>query len=406
MATNFGTGSNRTIFSDGEGITSGDLNDISKNAIRRAWEVPGVAGLMAFDQVAATYADAFKSVSVIQGRNAGVFTIGGGLCPTSSAEISYMGYGPIAIWTEETAVTPPPATGDGLLLWGIVDSGFSVTHDNPATDLYRWDLITVSASEIDVEIVTRDYKDATTGAETSEDVVRAKKVQFAYTVTKGEEGATGAVAVPPRPGSSERYLYAAKVQYGESGPSVVELRDYTIPVGPLRSASQVASHAVDGLSGIAFDDVWTFLQDGTLQAASDVTAATACLSPPPEVCQPHVRILGVTLAYEINNSSGAGDPASVKLKRRTLDGSTADVEIQDIGTLFMTFDGAKRRAFMDLRGLPSASDFKPSLWGNGKTSKEMVSTSLAQTMPFIELKSPNRSGSKCLIYGITWHFVG
>lgn len=404
MATNFGTGTNRTIFADGEGITSGDLTDIAKNLTRRAWEVPGVGGLVAFDQVAGTYGSAIYSGTTIQGRNAGVFTIGGGLCPTYSAEVSSCGSGPIAIWTENTSVALPPATGDALLLWGI-SGGISVTHDNPAASMYRWDLVTVEASEIDVATVTRDYKDSTTGAETSEDVVPAKVVQFAYTVTKGTEGAVGDVTVPARPGSDARYLYAAKVQYGESGPSVVEVRDYTIPVGNLRSVSQVPSHAVDGLSGIAFDDVWTFLQDGTLQAASDVTAATACLSPPAEACQPGARILGVTLAYEIDNSSGAGDPASVKLKRRTLDGSTADVEIFDVGTFFMTFDGAKRRTFMDLRGLPSASEYTSVLWGNGKTTKEQVSSAVAQTMPFIELKSPSRSGSECLIYGITWHYV-
>ena len=79
MATNFGTGSNRTIFADGEGITSGDLTDISKNAIRRAWEIPAVADLMAFDLTDVSYSAAMKSATALKGRNLGVFTIGAGL---------------------------------------------------------------------------------------------------------------------------------------------------------------------------------------------------------------------------------------------------------------------------------------------------------------------------------------
>lgn len=410
MATNFGTGSNRTIFSDGEGLTSGDLTDISKNAIRRAWEIPGVADLVAFDLLDATYNGAMVSATALKGRNTGVFTVGGGLCPGYASNNTGIDRGVIGIWTESTAVSLPGASGDGKMLWGLVDTataGLAVAHDNPATELYRWDLISVSASEIDIATVTRDYKDATTGAETSEDVVPAKNVQFAYTVTKGTEGAVGAVTVPALP-AGERYLYAAKLFHGSSIASVVELRDYTIPLGKLQTVAQAPSHALDAPAGIDFDDIWSFGSDGSLYALSDTVVGTAAFSPPPQACRPDARILGFTLAYEINNSTGDGDVATFKLMRRTMDGATVDVEVTDL-TSRLTYDGSKQRVFIDLRGIPAdpGGAIVQPLWGNGKTAKTtFVHTYDAYTAPYLKLTSPSRAGSECLIYGITWFFVG
>ena len=413
MATNFGIGSNRTIFADGEGITSCDLTDISKNAIRRAWEVPGVADLVAFDLLDATYNGAMASATALKGRNTGVFTVGGGLCPHAFTGMGNGGKtgidrGVIGIWTESTVVTLPGASGDGKMLWGLVDTataGLVVTSDNPATDLYRWDLISVSASEIDIATVTRDYKDATTGAETSEDVVPAKVVQFAYTVTKGTEGAVDAVTVPALP-AGERYLYAVKLAHASTAANVVELRDYTIPLGKLIYAPQTASMAMTNHLGDGFDLAWVSNGE-TLIALDATTKSTAYLCPPAHLMGPSVRILGFTLAHEINNSSGGGDAALIKLVRRTVSGEgVAEEDIVDLSSRF-TSDGTATRTFIDLRGLPADGVIPQPLWGNGKTTKEsFVHHYDAATIPCLQITSPSRSGSKCKIYGITWFAVG
>ena len=113
------------------------------------------------------------------------------------------------------------------------------------------------------------------------------------------------------------------------------------------------------------------------------------------------------MAYEINNNGATGDDvAAVKLKRRTLDGTTADVVIEDL-TSRLAYDGAKNRVHIDLRGLPAAGVIPAPLWGNGKTTKEaLVHPYDAATIPIITVKSPAKLGSECFIYGITWFFVG
>ena len=396
MATNFGTGTNRTIFADGESITSGDLNDISKNAIRRAWEVPGVADLVAFDQMPGTYNDAFKSATALDGRNYGVFTVGGGLCPTSSENTSSVGRGVIGIWTENDAVTLPSASGDGKVLWGVVDTtdGISVTHDNPATDLYRWDLISVSASEVDIATVTRDYKDSTSGAETSEDVVPAKKVQFAYTVTKGAEGAVGAVSVPSAP-TGERYLYAAKIHYGESAASVVELHDFTIPTGKLRAFSQMPV-----LSWWNVNDYWGAsigIGGGLTSIRSDASDIASFAQPDGILGNPECRILGLTVAYKFKTGT------TIKLFTQKLDGATANAEVADITTSF-NCNNAVHVAAIDLRGLPGSASVSP-LWGSGRTTKVPLTDS-KPTVLYLRVATAESGGDGSSIYGITWFAVG
>ena len=78
--------SQRTIFQDGEALTSSDLDAISQNCTRRAWEHPGYADLIGYDLFNAIVSTDYERIleassGTSYARSLGVFTVGGGSSP-------------------------------------------------------------------------------------------------------------------------------------------------------------------------------------------------------------------------------------------------------------------------------------------------------------------------------------
>ena len=54
-----GHGNSIVLFNDGEEVVQGDFNALQNALTERAWEVPGMADLTAFDEFGQLYTDAF-----------------------------------------------------------------------------------------------------------------------------------------------------------------------------------------------------------------------------------------------------------------------------------------------------------------------------------------------------------
>ena len=93
-----GHGNSIVLFNDGEEVVQGDFNALQNALTERAWEVPGMADLTAFDEFGQLYTDAFSDNGTLwTARNYGVFTRGGGLLPSASGLVSSIGGGMVGV---------------------------------------------------------------------------------------------------------------------------------------------------------------------------------------------------------------------------------------------------------------------------------------------------------------------
>lgn len=353
------TSSQRTVFSvptDGFAITASDLDDISLNGTRRAWEVPGYADLLGFDQMDGAYDSVFSGDTYTRARSHGVFVRGGGLIPTITGQLgSLLSSGMIGVWIETSTVTPPTASGANKMLWAMMDgTGPSMTHDTCTTGTQRWDLVQVSVAEVNGPTVQRDFQDEVTGAFSSGNPVTYKSISLTFSVKKGVEHASSPGM--PAPDTGYKCVYAALIDGTTS--TIVKFLDFTVPAGPLKVYTQSAAVA-------AFyppNQSWT-PSDFPGSLVSGGSSRQLWIMPPFAGCG-EARVLGIGLRYNLQSGT-------VKLWGMNLQ-TQATRLIMDL-TPAVTMDGNDHATVIDLRSRPALSgvNYGP-VWGGGSQAKESL----------------------------------
>lgn len=361
-------GSQRTTFgdetgADGRVITDTDLNEISRNMTRRAWEFPGYAGLIGFDQVGSSYTGAFEGL-LIYSRIRGVYTYGEGLKPTFSGLGSSIGAGFLGCYMDGDTPTRPAAYGACKMHWvAAADGDIAYTHDAAASGKTRWDLITVALSEVNASTVPRHFKDAVTGQVSSQAVIPARQTTMAATLTKGEES-SGTPTMPSVP-SGGHVLYAVKV----SDSAIVDLWDFTLPVGNLRESIVLAR------TGITFRDEWVVeaAADGAFGMISSLPhQGDLFVLPPPELMGSRsTLILGASVHHSLAST------CTVSLCRLAMQESDqGHIDIIDISSSFQ-MDSTLRRTTLDFCGYPGINKDKPPIWACGMPRKGETNSTIA-----------------------------
>jgi hypothetical protein len=386
--TTYAHGSERTIFADGEGITSSDLNQISLNSSQRAWEYPGYADILAFD--ACPGAGDFQAFSsdLSEGRYGGVFTLGGGLLAqtTGTARQSLLGDGFAGIWDGAGNLLSSPrpaATGMSWIANQSTDSPWSKIHDVATAGNTRYDLVHCAVSR-ELVSATRDYQDAATGAKTSQSTDFAEALRLDIQVTKGTES-TGTPTMPSLP-SDRHALYAVRV----SSSAITEVHDFVIPRGPLTTT-------LSNLPSAAFnvdESAWaSFSSPALLSKAGG--AGYAYVFPPEGLCgNPNARLLGLRVVHR----SLVGDTFS--LVNRFFDGNETETVLLDFSDA-LTIDGVATTRFenVDFRGLPALTTYPQPFWGHGKHDR---GPNLDHTLA---LKLGTAGGLGSCIFGLTWYYI-
>jgi hypothetical protein len=378
MTTSVNQGTNRTIFSDGCGLTSTDLSMIGINATKRAWEEPAHGNLLSLDlAIAGGYDSTFAGASTA--LQSGVFTVNGGLVASSSGLVSSLGAGHAGLW-DETRLSPPNASDAApRMSWVWTYQDWVHTHAAASSGNTRYDLVHCAIVKSNLS-ATRDFKDATTGAKTSETMVTAEQLALDIQVTSGTQS-TGTPTIPSLP-SGRHALYAVLV----NSTTILEVDDFVIPVGPLVTGESILP-SFPGL-GTAFP-AWSQsdFSTGYLTVAS-VSAGPYYVAPPHGILgNPNARIIGVSISHELQS----GD--SVKLVRLAA-GSTES----NLLTLSMTtMDSQVHSQFIDLRGFPNGG--KP-YWGHGRNDR----TNPAPGHSFCALKF-TAAGTGSFVRGVTWYAI-
>lgn len=363
-------GSHRTSFGDESGtdgrvITDTDLNAISKNMTRRAWDIPGYAGLVGFDELSTTvvrsYADAFDIGAVpMYARIRGVYTFGRGLQVSMSGLGTSVASGMLGCYMDGATPSRPAASGDYKMHWVEVASGdIAYTHDVAASGKTRWDIITVALADVNASTVTRHFKDAVTGQVSSQAVVPARVTAMTATLTKGEE--SSGTPTMPSVAAGGHVVYAAKV----SDTAVTDVWDFTLPVGVLKNSMTF------GRDGISFSTDWDFgALDFECSSKSGI-GGTVHLFPPDGLRgDPAARIIGLQVYYALYSGF------RVYLSKMEVESASASSDMCEITGLF-TMDGNPHSTVIDLRSLPFLADTMAPIWANGTNKKGMSSATVA-----------------------------
>lgn len=363
-------GSHRTSFGDESGtdgrvLTDTDLNAISKNMTRRAWEIPGYAGLVGFDELSITvvrsYADAFDIGAVpMFARIRGVYTFGRGLQVSMSGLGTSVASGMLGCYMDGATPSRPDASGDYKMHWVEVASGdIAYTHDVAASGKTRWDIITVALADVNASTVTRHFKDAVTGQVSSQSVIPARATALTATLTKGEES-SGNPTMPSVPAGGH-VVYAAKV----SDTAVTDAWDFTLPVGVLKNSMTF------GRDGVSLASDWDFgALDFECSSKSGI-GGTVHLFPPEGLRgDPAGRIIGLQVTYTLFTGF------RVYLSKVEIESDVASSDMCEITSLF-TIDEALHSSVIDLRSLPFLADTMAPIWANGLNRKGMSTSTVA-----------------------------
>jgi len=399
-----GTGNGLILFSDGEEVVEGDFNALQNCLTERAWEVPGMADLTAFDEFGQLYTYAFSDNGALwTARNCGVFTRGGGLLPSASGLVSSMAGGMIGIWSNPLNRPSSDPTAARTMRWVYLSgSAWSHTHAATSSGQYRIDIVTCKIDEAAAVLTPRSFQDATTGALTSQSfnkqTVLALDLDASTAVTVGDEAASAAAAIVPAIPSGRRLLYYVVVH-----DSTMTAYDCTIPAGSLITAITLPVNSAIYRNG---GGAWT--EDyannmGYLLAPTTVGAATAFCVPPPSIAgDPSVRILGALVTAYLHS----GDTVRVERSPTALGGAWSPTTMAEITSLFTT--GGYHSVLVDLRGLPNGASSPPAvkglgpLWASGATTKAKDTGGDVNTIGItFRFATPQYSA----IGAITWYAV-
>jgi hypothetical protein len=248
----------RPLFSDGEELTADDLNDAGAAAVQSAWEWPGYGSLLPHALVSASSYDWIFSTA--EDLDTMVFSVGAPFYQGAGGDpfAFTFGAGLLGLYVGSAQ----PAAGDPKLRWILVDNGAGATPyvfaAAPAGQL-RTDLVTLAIAEIDDTAGSRDFKDAVTGALTTNPTA----------ATPG-----GGLQPPPTPVAGRHAV--ALVIVSDSG--IVQVQDLTYPLGP--GHTYLSRPRADGIfypnvwltddAKVIWDDLET-VRDKLNDAATDAT---------------------------------------------------------------------------------------------------------------------------------------
>ena len=397
-----GHGNSIILFNDGEQVVETDINALQNCLTERAWEVPGIADLTAFDEFGQTYTSAFSDNGALwAARNYGVFTRGGGLLPTVSYLVSSMAGGLIGVWSNAGYLPSDDSTVARTMRWVFLSGGtWTHTHAATTTGQYRIDIVTCKIDEAAAVPTSRSFQDAVTGALTTwtgnKQTALTLDLSASTAVTQGAEAGSAAAAIIPAIPAGRHLLYYVVVH-----DNLMTAYDCTIPVGRLiTSVSSPMNSAIYRAGGGTWTEAYTVM--GELAAPTASGAATAFCVPPPAIAgDPAVRILGACVTAHLHS----GD--TVHLDRNTTAGAWSPTTVADITSLF-TLDGNYRSVMVDLRGLPHNAGSLPAVagngpvWANGSSTKSKVTGGDTNTVGItFTCATPQYSG----ISGITWYAV-
>ena len=384
-----GTGNALILFNDGEEIEETDFNALQNALTLRAWEVPGFADMVAFDQFGSNYDAVFIGAD---GRNGGVFTKGGGLLPTASGPISTLHPGMLGIWNRPGYGIPDsdPLAARSVR-WFYLATSWAYTHDATSGG-YRYDLVSCASTEAAGVPTARPFQDGTTGIATSvtvnKETVLTLDLATSPTVTKGGEAGSAAAAQIPALPSGRNLLYYVLLH----GSAITNVYDCTIPVGPLITA--IAYPA------FSHYDTWP-TEEGAIAASA---SGTAILVPPSSFAgDPSVRILGFTMC------AGLLPGDTVRMVALAGKGGTTTNIGGDLSTLF-TRDSSLYVTTIDLRGLPCGAGALPAvagngpLWANGRNDKAPSISDVTNILSSIAI-AVTAAGGGTTIEAVTWYAI-
>ena len=404
-----GHGNSIVLFNDGEEVVQGDFNALQNALTERAWEVPGMADLTAFDEFGQLYTDAFSDNGTLwTARNYGVFTRGGGLLPSASGLVSSIGGGMVGVWSNSGNLPSDDSTASRTMRWVFLSgSTWSYTHAATSSGQYRIDIVTCKIDEAAAVWTSRSFQDATTGALTTwtgdKQTALTLDLDASTAVTVGAEAASAAAAVVPAIPSGRRLLYYVVVH-----DSTMTAYDCTVPLGRLITGISFPTNSAIYRNGAGGG--WTeIFGAGLNEMASPTTSASTnaifCVPPDSIAGDPSVRILGVLITAHLH----AND--TVRVERNTTAGAWSPTVLADITPLWIVpgyLDGNYHSVLVDLRGLPFDASYLPRIqgrgpfWANGATTKAKVTGGDVNTIG-ITFGSPIAALSG--VSAITWYAI-
>jgi len=327
--------SKRVLFNDGEGIDLNDVNiaqDQLRNLVlgtlleRTAGMSNGLGWLYG--------ADGKYRVNTI----AGIPAIGGWASPGSTR---HMNVYPGMFWDvalagaiEDQFDDPTSKMAIGTTSAGSIGSYATSENVGPGSantsGSDRWDSIEVEIVQSDGDAETRDFEDASTRALTSTSQSKRKRWAAVFTIHEGTGGAAGEVYKGPAVTAGKHKLCAMLLP--NAGTAYTDVRDFRIPIAPIRRTTVVPKHAM------VTSDGWTSNDDGSIERSANAKYAYILLGNG----YGNTRLLDLIMSYKL----AAGSTVKLGLVEMAAGGISFD-EIIDISSSF-TLDGTARYAHVDM----------------------------------------------------------
>lgn len=221
------------LFNDGEALEHTDLNTLQRQI--QAYLADAILG--GYPMVTGISAREFDLQPSSAHRSVVSFGNGGAVKPPSgipNREVDFQ-QGLIGV-PSSSSISSNPTTGDApATLWYYMTADDVPDKVRPnITTNPRWDLLTVELAEVDDNSTSRDFRDAVTGALSSQSFNKRKKVQATFTWTQGTEAAS---PVEPAVPANNYKICAVKITgdvpftaLGTTADSYT-VRDHRIPIG-------------------------------------------------------------------------------------------------------------------------------------------------------------------------------
>lgn len=331
------------LWNDGEGITFTDLNNMQR-----------YMSAMILDGIISRMARSFGGADV-QGTQTTFplvycFCVGNDAAPYAGAgarEIKNLA-GTIYQRLDNT----PDGNDPGMLAYYVTADEYGQTLAAAVTNP-RWDIVTVKLEQIDNDVadeVSRDFKDATTGVVTSEDIVKKRKVKATFTVTAGAENAS-----PVQPSIPAGHVLVAAFLVTPAMSAFdprADIRDWRVPLG-------YRCDQVNAKSMLKNESFWTDAIFWMESTTDDAFAYALC--PAGGLC----RVMGFTVAG--GKMVGATASTATLVRLPSTDQTIAPVTIVEMRSAVFPSTGFKN-AEVSLAPVSESGSLAYPLWSNGFTA--------------------------------------
>lgn len=281
--------SEAVLYNDGEGLIHTDLNDAGAVAQQRAWEWPGYMDL--FPQAMFFGATYDASLTVAADLNQKVFTKGGSGSLTASGLAVTIAGGFFGIYS----AAAPPAAMAANMRWVYLDGTQSFTFSAAPAGQERYDVIQLQIVSQDGGAVSRDFKDATTGALSSASLNKRRKLVGTFSVKVGVAATAGSAPDVSLQTLTSPNHYVALVRVSDTAVTLVQ--DLTMPLGPCQTHMSVpAKHSLPF-------GAWAASSGGYGGMKSGAGGDPIYVFPPALMGDPTARLLGIDISYELAATS-------------------------------------------------------------------------------------------------------